>query len=220
MQSGKLPASSAGPWTSIILRDFLDHAPLRGLFHQIDACALCLGTSQAQVGRDEYEIITHDYALAAAPAMREAKTSLALLFISGIGADSTEKSRALFARVKGRTENDLKLLGFRRLYILRPGIIQAVSGYRHAPLAYRLFKPLHPLVKLAPPSLAITSAELGRVMVRIIKERTPRQVLESRDLRQLITLGHRSNDTRPAVRTFRRGSKLILKSTVRPLYYT
>ncbi|MBN1531082.1 MAG: NAD(P)H-binding protein [Spirochaetes bacterium] len=171
---------------TILHGDFLDYAPFRDLFGSIDACAWCLGVSQTQVGREEYESITHDYAVTAAAAMRSVNPSLTFLFVSGMGADPTGKRRALFARVKGRTEGDLTQAGFGRLFILRPGVIRPVHRPRNSPLANRLFMRLYPLMRLLTPSMVITASELGRVMLRIMKEGAPIQVLENRDLRRLI----------------------------------
>ena len=67
-----------------------------------------------------YTRITYDYTLAAARAFVAANPAGTFCYISGAGTDSTERGRSKWARVKGRTENDILALGFRRAYMLRP----------------------------------------------------------------------------------------------------
>ena len=76
----------------IIHKDFLHYTGLENVFKEADACIWCLGISQTKVSKEEYFKITHDYAVAAAKAMLVANPSITFLFLSGQGADSSEKS--------------------------------------------------------------------------------------------------------------------------------
>ena len=92
----------------IVIKDFLDYSPIINDLKDHDACLWCLGVSQNQVGSDEeYHTITYEYAMAAAEALLSVNPNIIFGFVSGMGADSTEKSKTLFARVKGKTENAL-----------------------------------------------------------------------------------------------------------------
>jgi uncharacterized protein YbjT (DUF2867 family) len=171
--------------TTVIHGNFLDYSGLDGLFKSVDACAWCLGISQSQVGRDEYAVITHDFALAAAAAMHRANPDLFFLFLSGHGADPTGRSRTLFERVKGKTENDLMKIGFKKLAIVRPAGIRPVNKNPNAALANRIMGPLWPLMGLVAPSFVIRSTELARAMLYILAHGTEKTILDRFDLRRI-----------------------------------
>jgi hypothetical protein len=52
---------------------------------------------------------------------------MTFIYVSGSGTDSTEEGRVMWARVKGRTENDLLRLPFKAVYMFRPGLIYIYS---------------------------------------------------------------------------------------------
>ena len=97
-------------------------AELRGL----DACFFCLGVSAAGMSEARYTELTYDLALAAAREL--ARVAMTCVYVSGMGTDSSEKGRSMWARVKGRTENALMALPFRAAYMFRPGLIHADEG--------------------------------------------------------------------------------------------
>src|SRR4029078_13723947 len=101
---------------TILHQNFLDYSQLANVFKTQDACIWCLGISQTQVSKQEYEMITFEYTMACAEALRNANPETTFVFLSGQGADSTEQSRTTFARIKGKTENALQRLGFKHLY--------------------------------------------------------------------------------------------------------
>ena len=157
-------------------KDFISYAGLEDVLAKQDACLWCLGISQSQVSAREYEVITYNYAIAAAKAMHQANPSMIFLFVSGQGADTQEKSKTLFARIKGKTENALQRLPLNQLYIVRPGGIRPVNPNPNAPFVYKLFLPIFPLMELFAPSSVINSVQLAHAILRIIKEK-PQQVL-------------------------------------------
>jgi NAD(P)H-binding len=170
----------------IIHKDFLDYISLNDVFKKADACIWCLGVSQLQVSKEEYIKITHDYAIAAAKAMVTANPSVRFLFVSGVGADNTEQSKTIFAREKGRTENDLKKSGLKNLYIIRPGSIKPINGYSNVPFAYKvgytLINILYPLLKIFGPSLIIKSTELAKAVLHISKKGNELQLIGNKEM--------------------------------------
>jgi len=169
----------------VVHQDFLSYPTAAELFKAQDACLWCLGTSQSQVTPEEYHSITYDYTLEAAKAMLKANPSIAFLFVSGKGADSMETSKTLFARVKGKTENALRRLPFKKLFIVRPGGIKPIHRNKNAALANKLFIPLFPILELLLPNLVISSVELARVLLHIAKHGAPKTLLENLDLKRL-----------------------------------
>ena len=171
----------------IVHNNFLDYSGLAELFKQQDACIWALGVSQTQVGKEEYHQVTFDYTIAAAKAMLAAKPSIQFLFVSGEGSDTTEKSRALFARVKGKTENELMRMDFRQLIIARPGAIRPVHKNKNAPFAYKLLLPLFPVVQFFAPAVVISSVELALALIFLLKKGGPqKQLVEHKELKKLV----------------------------------
>ena len=94
--------------SDVIVRDCLDYSAIR--LDDADSCIWGLGVSQSQVGKEQYVVITHDYAVAGAAAMIAANPRLRFCFVSGRSADPTEQASQLYARIKGRTERTLSEL--------------------------------------------------------------------------------------------------------------
>lgn len=171
---------------TIIHKDFLKYDDLGEVLKEVDACLWCLGISQSQVSKEQYHVITHDYTLAAANAMLQANPDITFLFVSGNGADSTEKSRTLFARVKGKTENALQRLPFKRSSIVRPGAIKPINKNPRTSLLNKIAAPLlFPILELLMPSLVITSVDLAKTLVHIVKHGTPTIISENPALKQI-----------------------------------
>lgn len=171
---------------TIIHHDFTNYAGLQDVFKRQDACLWCLGTSQMQVSKEQYHIITYEYAVAAAKAMMDANPSMIFVFLSGRGADLTEKSKTLFARVKGKTENALLRLDMRHFYIARPGGIRPINKNPNAPFAYKLMLPLFPVMEWLSPSGMINSVQLAKAMLEIVQTTPDRVIFENTDLKDLI----------------------------------
>ncbi|MFJ8858983.1 NAD(P)H-binding protein [Streptomyces sp. NPDC102451] len=156
----------------IVHTDFTDYTAVQDQLTGFDACFYCLGVSA--VGREEaeYTRITYDYALAAARALLAAGPAPTFVYVSGEGTDPTGKSRQMWARVKGRTENDLRALPM-TAYMFRPGFIQPVDGaVSRTPLyrtMYRATAALHPLLKRLFPRHITTTAAVGRAMLAVAR---------------------------------------------------
>jgi uncharacterized protein YbjT (DUF2867 family) len=114
---------------------------------------------------------------------------MVFIYVSGAGTDASERGRIMWARVKGRTENALRRLPFRRVYLFRPGFIQPLHGIRSRTgwyrLLYALFRPLAPLVRIVFPGAILTTESLGRAMLIAARAGSPKEVLEARDLNEL-----------------------------------
>lgn len=106
-------------------------------------CAL--GTTWRKSGRDEaaFRAVDHDLVLNCARAAKDAGIGH-MIVVSSVGADATSKRRYL--RVKGEMEQGLSTMGFKRLDILRPGLIRGHRAERRT--GERLGKVLSPLADL------------------------------------------------------------------------
>lgn len=80
----------------------------------------CLGTSKAKSGVEGFKKVDHDYILNFG-AMAKKLQIQTFTITSSMGADV--ESRFLYTRIKGKTEHELKVLKFKRLIIMQPGIL-------------------------------------------------------------------------------------------------
>lgn len=169
--------------------DVTDLTPLEREARDSDVCFFCLGTSSAGMDEERYTRVTYDLTLAIAKQLAGINPGMTFVFVSGMGTDSSEHGRAMWARVKGRTENALLALPFRAAYMFRPGFIRPVAGARSRTAWYRplyaLLKPLFPLLQRVFPDQITTTAEIGRAMLAIARSGDSSRVLESRDIRRL-----------------------------------
>lgn len=151
--------------------DFTEFSALEGEFASADACFFSLGVSAAGRSEEEYRRITYDCTLAAARAFaRTGNDSLTFVYVSGAGTDGSGRSRAMWARVKGRTENELLEMPF-RAYMFRPGYIQPLHGARSRTRAYRLlyaaFSWLYPVLRRVAPRQVTTTQDVARAMLAV-----------------------------------------------------
>ena len=173
----------------LIHADFFDYSSIESELTGFDACFFTLGVSSAGMDEAKYTHLTYDLTLAAATTLAKLNPQMTFLYVSGAGTDSTERGRTMWARVKGKTENDLLKLPFRAAYMFRPGVIQPLHGIRSKTKLYQTFytvlNPILPLLKSAFPQFITTTEQLGRVMLKVAKQGFPKPILESKDINQL-----------------------------------
>jgi len=170
----------------VIHRDFLDFSTIEDTLTQQDICFYCLGVSQLQV-KDEgdYKIITHDFTLSAAEMLLKNNPELTFCFLSGDGADPSMKSKVLFARVKGMTENSLEKQPFKQLYIFRPGYIHPVNLRRKLIFVEKIYKVLYPLMRFIIPKMVTTSDKLATSMIYVGLNGYKLNLINNRDINKL-----------------------------------
>jgi uncharacterized protein YbjT (DUF2867 family) len=171
----------------VIHKNFMDYSGIADVLKEQDACIWALGVSQTQVSKEEYHTITFDYAVNAGKALLAVNPRIIFLFVSGGGADTTEQSKTLFARVKGKTENELMRLPFQKLIIARPGGIRPIHKNKNAPFLYKLVIPLFPIMQFLTPAKVITSVDLALALLFLLKKGGPeKQLLENVALKKLV----------------------------------
>ena len=95
-----------------------------------DACFFCLGVSSIGMDAERYRHLTYDITMAAAKTLARLNPGMVFTYVTGRGTDSTEQGSLMWARVKGKTENDLLKLPFKAAYMFRPPGIQPLHGVR------------------------------------------------------------------------------------------
>ncbi|MBK9797873.1 MAG: epimerase [Holophagaceae bacterium] len=187
---GRRPTGQTHPKLREILHgDLQDYSAIEGELSGLDACCFCLGVTSAGLSEEAYQRITLDATLAAATPLARLNPQMAFCYISGAGADSTERGRVMWARVKGRTENALLRLPFKAVYLFRPGAIRPLHGITSRTKLYRilyaLLNPLFPLLKRIAPDSFTTTEQLGRAMLHAARDGAPKTVLETADINRL-----------------------------------
>jgi uncharacterized protein YbjT (DUF2867 family) len=175
----------------IVCSNVMNMTTLEAQIEGFGACFFCLGVSSAGMAESDYTRITYDVTLSVAKALRKQNPAMIFIYVSGAGTDSSERGRSMWARVKGRTENDLQKLGFARVCLFRPGVIQPLHGIRSKTRSYRLFYkvagPLLSLARMLAPKSILTTQDIGRAMLNAVR-RDVSGVLESAAIYQLARL--------------------------------
>jgi uncharacterized protein YbjT (DUF2867 family) len=168
--------------------NFMDYAVIADALKSHDVALYCLGVYTGAVPDEEFRRITIDFTLAFATALHEKSPQATFCFLSGQGADQTERSRAAFARYKGAAEKALLDIGFPRLHIFRPGYIYPVTPRKEPNVVYRITRALYPVLHRVYPNIGISSEDLARAMVHAGFHGTgshENPVLENKDIRSL-----------------------------------
>ncbi|AWM35090.1 NAD-dependent epimerase/dehydratase family protein [Hymenobacter nivis] len=168
--------------TELLHANLQDLGPIESQLTGYDACFFCAGISSIGVSKEEYGRITHDLTLDFARTLARLNPAMTFIYVSGAGTDGTGQSGQHWARVKGRTENELLALPFRRAYMFRPGFMQATPGQRNVPKSYRYIAWLYPLARLLAPAYVSTMQEVGRAMINAASAGAPKPVLEVPDI--------------------------------------
>jgi len=189
---GRSPTGVSHPKLREILHaDLTNYAPIESQLSGFDACFFSLGISSAGLNEEQYSRVTCDITLRAAETLARLNPAMTFVYVSGQGTDSSEHGRIMWARVKGRTENALLRLPFKDAFMFRPGIIVPRFGARSRTALYRipytLTRPLLPLLLRAFPNHVLTTDEIGRAMIVVARHGAPKPILETRDIRSLLT---------------------------------
>lgn len=166
----------------IIHENFFDLSEIENQLTGYNACYFCAGVSSIGKKEDEYTRLTYDLTLNFAKTLSSLNPDMIFTYVSGSGTDSSEKGKVMWARVKGKTENDLMKLPFKKAYMFRPGYIQPIKGLKNAYSIYKFVAPYYPLWKLLFPKYVISLEEIGVAMINVTLAGYEKQVLECTDI--------------------------------------
>ena len=175
-----------GKLEEIIHSDFENYDTISEKLKGYDAAYLCMGVSAAGMSEEKYTKVTYDYTLALAKKLLELNPDMTCTYVSGQGTDSTEKGRSMWARVKGKTENDLLKLGFKGAYMFRPGAIIPLRGIKSRTKAYQFVYDylmwLVKLIKWISPKSVVNTTQLGLAMINIANKGYSRNIIDPADI--------------------------------------
>ena len=165
-----------------LLADFLKPEEIREAIKGYDACLFCLGVSSVGMNAAEYKQKTYDLTLGFAKVLHEENPNMSFSYISGAGTDSTEQGRLGWARVKGKTENDLAKLGFGDYYSFRPAMIRPTPGLKNALPFYTYINWIFPILNTLAPHMACKLHELGEAMLEVSIFGSSNKTIEGNDI--------------------------------------
>jgi uncharacterized protein YbjT (DUF2867 family) len=172
----------------LLVKDFFDLKAIEQKLQGYDACFFCLGTTAMGKTEEEYYKTTYELTLHFAKTILKHNPGMSICYVSGAGTSSSEKSRMMWARVKGKTENDLLQLPFKAAYMFRPGFIEPLRGIKTKTKLYQFFivllKPLLPVFRLFPNAVTDTT-KVGKAMINAVMRGNNKKHLETRDINRL-----------------------------------
>ncbi len=166
----------------IIHNDFFDLSSLSNRLSGYDACFFCLGVSSVGMDAKTYFELTYTLTMHMAGTLSGLNPGMTFCYVSGAGTDSTEKGRSRWARVKGKTENDLMKLPFRQVFAFRPGFIKPTSGLTRTKSFYKYVNWLFPAGRALFPGGFCTLEELGQAMIGVTLNGYAKKVIEGKDI--------------------------------------
>jgi NAD dependent epimerase/dehydratase family len=177
----------------IIHKDFFDLTPIESQMAGYNACFFCAGVTSIGKKEDEYRHLTYNMTMNFAQTLVkvscEKSGEITFCYVSGMDTDSTEKGKRMWARVKGKTENDLMKLPFKNAYMFRPGYIQPIKGLKNTYTVYKFLAPFYPILKAIFPKYTVTLKEVGQAMINVALYSPDNKVLECGDIREAAVAG-------------------------------
>jgi hypothetical protein len=166
----------------LIHEDFYNLAPIESALTDYNACFFCLGVSSVGMKEDAYYKVTYTLTMHVAGVLSRINKGMTFCYVSGAGTDGTEKGKISWARVKGKTENDLAKLPFKKVYSFRPGFIQPTKGLTKTHNFYKYINWLFPIGRALYPKGFCTMKELGTAMINIVQKGYTTTVIEGKDI--------------------------------------
>jgi hypothetical protein len=170
----------------LIVKDFTDFSGFNDRLSGYDGCFFCMGISAAGLSEDDYRKITYDYTISLAKKLLTLNPAMTFNYISGQGTDSTEKGRMMWARVKGKTENDLLNLGFKQAFMFRPGAIIPQRGIKSRTKSYQFiydyFMWLIKGIRAIAPGSVVTTTQIGLAMINSLLVGYDKNILVPKDI--------------------------------------
>ncbi len=169
----------------IIHADFTDLTPVESGLSGYNACYFCAGVSSIGMKMEEYSRITYDLTMNFVRTLGRLNPDMTFCYVSGAGTDSSEKGRLMWARIKGKTENDLMKLQFRGVYAFRPAFMKAVEGQKNTPKFYKYLQWPYPLLHAIFPQYFGTLSDVALAMVNCTLQDSEKKVLEAKDIAEM-----------------------------------
>ena len=172
----------------IIHSNFSDVSSLSEQLKGYNACYFCMGVTSVGKKEPEFTKLTYTLTLGFATTLANINHDMTFCYISGSGTDSTEHGRIMWARVKGKTENDLMKLPFKQVYNFRPAAIEPFLPLKPTQTYYKAIRYtswLFPVLRVIAPNYIITLRDLAKAMINSSLRGYTKSILEVRDINLL-----------------------------------
>lgn len=173
--------------SEVVLSDYANAATVKESFVGYDACLFCVGFSSLGMNEETFTRLTYNLTLDFAAVLADVNPAMTFCYISGSGTDSTEKGKIMWARVKGKTENDLVKLPFKKVYNFRPGLlipylkIKPNQTYQ----SVKYFKWLMVLLRPVFPNNILRLSDFANAMINSTLVGYEKNPLETKDIKKL-----------------------------------
>lgn len=173
----------------IIHKDFFNLSVIQSQISGYNGCLFCLGISSVGVKEESYYERTYKLTLHFADTYLAVNPSSVFCYISGAGTNASGK--AMWARVKGKTEDALSRMPFKKEYNFRPGFLKPTPGLKNTLTLYKFLGWLYPIFSKMTPKYFSTLKQLGLAMINAVLFGYEKNVLEVPDI---ITLSERKDN--------------------------
>lgn len=170
-----------------VLEDITDISTIKNSLVEYNACFFCIGVSSVGMDEERYTKLTYTLTMDFGNCLSEINPNMTFCYISGAGTDNTEAGRTMWARVKGKTENDLQKLPFKHVYNFRPGAlipyleVKPTQTYQSVKYLKWLLVLLRPIF----PNSIIKLSDFANAMINSALIGSPVNTLETKDIKKL-----------------------------------
>ena len=169
----------------LLVGDMNDLSSVKEHLSGYNACFFGLGVSSIGMKEEDYTKITYDLTMNIAKTLAVLNPEMTFCYVSGAATDSSEKGKSMWARVKGKTENDLMKLPFKKVFAFRPAFMKPTRGLKNSLKFYSYITWLYPVIRYLFPKYVTTLSELGLAMINCVKWGYDKSVLEVTDIVKL-----------------------------------
>lgn len=167
-----------------IVADFLSLKENDDKLSGYDACFFCAGVSSVGMKEEEYRRITYDTTMNFARALNP-NPQMSFVYVSGGGTDSTEKGPLGWARIKGKTENDLMKLPFKQAFGFRIGFLISNPQQKRVLKYYKYVSWMLPVIKLLLPNIITSMKQVAQAMIYVSKNGYRNNVIYVKDIKAM-----------------------------------
>mgnify|MGYP002079147854 CR=1 FL=1 len=169
----------------ILLPNINDLSSVTDKLNNFDACYFCAGVSSVGMTEENYTKLTYNLTIDFAKSLAQLNPNMTFCYVSGTGTDSTEKGRQMWARVKGKTENELMKLPFKAVYNFRPAFMKPSKGAKNVRGFYKVINAVYPFLRLFSKSYFLTLEEVGKAMINVSQNVYSKYILEVKDIQKI-----------------------------------
>lgn len=166
----------------VVVPDILQIDELGGELLEYNACYFCAGVSSIGMNEQDYTKLTYELTLNFANKLLNKNPDMTFCYVSGSGTDSSEIGKTMWARVKGKTENDLLKLPFKAVYNFRPAFMRPSPGAKNVKGVLKFIAALYPILRPFNKSYFLTLEEVGKAMIVVTLNGYNKNILEVQDI--------------------------------------